>query len=438
MRITRIPKKRGSFRTICVPSEEEKKALRALLPELHKLQVSLCGPEVHGFFHARSSVTNALRHVNKAYTLCFDLKDFFDTVTRDAATAAFSDFRLDKWNICFVNGIAMQGLPTSPMIANIAARLLDSMILTVLLRVPGAVYTRYADDLTISYDQAEYTDTIKEIITESVTGAGFELAAHKTCLYEAKAGYRKVTGISVGPEGIRPTRESRRKLRAALHQNNTESARGLTEWCLLKPPLATVDRFAKFCAFYGLPQRRVSAKTIMPNPALRSNMDIVYSSDPVTMMCVATLQYGVPKALRPENKMRTLYNWAISPNVCLAGRGSRSAPPIVLGSALDIASHTVTFIVDTPEDGMVALPSSCRGYNARHIRYGLDSLGIRTALTTKEIVHLESRGHTNRLKEVNVTIKRVLGATYAPPGVTITSNKNGTSNVRFFIERPVG
>ncbi len=70
----------------------------------------------------------------------------------------------------------------------------------------------------------------------AVTGSGFKLAEHKTKLYAAACGYRIITGIAVGPDHIRSTRRSRRKLRAARHNQIEHKIQGHEEWGRLKQP----------------------------------------------------------------------------------------------------------------------------------------------------------------------------------------------------------
>ena len=125
MRVIKIPKRDGTFRTVVAPTGEEKGLLRAYI---HSLQVvaNIKCPRgvVHGFWPGRSPVTNAMFHVGYQYTACFDLKDFFDTVTREMVTGIIPDYMLNTIK-ALSGGIATQGLPTSPVIANIAAAKMD-------------------------------------------------------------------------------------------------------------------------------------------------------------------------------------------------------------------------------------------------------------------------------------------------------------------------
>jgi hypothetical protein len=235
MRVFSISKRNGKRRTIYAPNDSEKESLRGLLPQLNAaaMAADVAGVQ-HGFQPGRSPVTNALRHVGYTYTLSFDLENFFESVTAQQVPEEFRDPQ------CFPDGAARQGLPTSPPLANLAAAAMDAEILS---RNPRGrfvnqrfVYTRYADDLTFSFNEERLIGTLKRIVPEIVQRHGFAINASKTKLQCAAAGLRHVTGIAVGERGIQPTREIKRRLRAARHQRNTAEARGLLEWCRLRIP----------------------------------------------------------------------------------------------------------------------------------------------------------------------------------------------------------
>lgn len=279
MRLVKIPKKSGGHRTICVPSREQKQTLRAQIPSLQRLVRQLCDLEiVHGFAEMRSPVTNALKHVGYEYTLAFDLADFFDSVMPgQLGGIGWCAAHLCDPDQYFHDCVARQGLPTSPMLANLAARNMDREIASALVRFgtrpPRAVYTRYADDLTISFDAPALRNQLLRDIPKIANNHGFEVNSKKTRVQCARAGRRIITGIAVGDDGIYPTRATKRKLRAALHNAKAgrvkhfprrqwsryvghcrergvrpmpqrawlrrwlnERVRGLEEWCKLKPP----------------------------------------------------------------------------------------------------------------------------------------------------------------------------------------------------------
>lgn len=251
MRIQTIRKKNGSPRLIYCPNPEEKAALRKLLPDLNAAALAADKHGVaHGFMPGRSAVTNAMAHRGHAYSLSFDLADWFDTVklhhlgTTKVGGWVLTTDRDRVLSICFVDGAARQGLPTSPAIANIAAAPMDAEIMA--LRVRGRVgwnfdvYTRYADDLTFSFEREGTARWLMRVIPEIVERHGFKINPNKTRLQCAHAGRRMITGVGVDA-GIHPPRYIKRKIRAAAHRMgrnpwSRNHHHGLSEWARLRPP----------------------------------------------------------------------------------------------------------------------------------------------------------------------------------------------------------
>jgi len=232
MVICEIRKKSGGLRTIYKPSYREKAELRALLSQLNKIARQLCPDCVHGFMPDRNVVTNAASHIGYQFTLCMDLSDFFDTVTEWHVGNILGSNYCEK---VLVDGAARQGLPTSPAVSNIAAAAMDCLILTYIH--DDDVYTRYADDLTISSNNWSRIDGYRSVVEAFAKQYRFRVNAKKTRLQCACNGRRIITGVGVDDRHVYPTRRVKRKLRAAEHQQrNSSSARGLREWCRLKTP----------------------------------------------------------------------------------------------------------------------------------------------------------------------------------------------------------
>ena len=242
MHITRIQKRPGVYRTIYCPNASEKRTCHRYLPQLNQKAIHTDKHGVaHGFMPGRSIITNALAHVGDwQITLSFDFENFFDTVLDTPDLRATLDARIGTssrqapaqpiaYSDFFPDGAARQGLPTSPAIANIAAAPFDDAVMTLCAKLtpkrrllgnkgPAFVYTRYADDLSFSCNSEAVAARLLEEIPNLATAHGFTINAAKTRRQHAKAGLRHVTGIAVSPTGIQPSREHRRKLRAASHQ----------------------------------------------------------------------------------------------------------------------------------------------------------------------------------------------------------------------------
>lgn len=325
MKFARIPKRNGTWRIICVPEPELKARLRARLGALEDKARKACPPSVcHGFTRRRSPVTNALAHVGHAYTITMDLKDFFDSITPAMLSKKLPR---DEVRECLIDPgdgrgpRPLQGLPTSPAVANLAAADMDRAILRAVERAKlQIVYTRYADDLALSYDDPTATAWIMREIPMIARRCGFRIAPHKTRLMSAHAGRRIITGVAVGEHGIYPTREIKRRLRAARHQSAARKAAGLAEWAALKlpkerpntpPPDAALvalrfqrqseaERLAKYWRLGQLPR--------MPEtpPELEvTDGDFIITRDPVYILGMSTYTTGWTSCMRqPEGQYR--------------------------------------------------------------------------------------------------------------------------------------
>ena len=281
MKTIQIPKGSGGFREVCCPSPKRKAALRREIPRLQHIVRQVCDLNiVHGFAELRSPVTNARKHVRFIYTLSMDLKDFFDSVNFVTHFKTGNVIGPASKSL-FYHGVAKQGLPTSPILANIAAAPMDKEILAL----DGGhdagcadidlhfTYSRYADDLTFSFNSLSLAEVLTRRVTEIAAKYNFTVNPAKTTLQDATRGRRIITGVAVDDKGIYPTRATKRKLRAArsnlrhelvkvfprrqwtkykktcayhgrkpmpkgrwLRRWLWQRVKGLAEWCALKPP----------------------------------------------------------------------------------------------------------------------------------------------------------------------------------------------------------
>jgi RNA-directed DNA polymerase len=172
------PRRRGHFRLIESPKPKLKAIQRRILHEL--LDTIPPHPAVHGFRSGRSILTYAAPHAGRRIVLRFDLRDSFPAVWPARVHALFrtagyphqvarlltglctSRVPPDAWDQrpdpragdaslgnCLLARHLPQGAPTSPALANLCCRRLDSR-LHGLARSVQASYTRYADDLAFS------------------------------------------------------------------------------------------------------------------------------------------------------------------------------------------------------------------------------------------------------------------------------------------------
>jgi len=228
-----IPKKGGKFRKIVAPDAELKQALRAELPDLNKYfekysKMFGVRNQIHGFVHKRNVKSAAKEHIGYPHTIMMDISAFFDTVTREDIP-----YSLRKDIMFHKEGYTPQGFPTSPVLANIAVVPIMSKIKRNLNQVIGKgqyAITIYADDIQVSIKTKEVIASVIDVVTKEFTDGGFSINKRKTRVRHAQYGYRRILGINVGDKVLQPTRKTLRKLRAAKHQKNSNSAGGLASW----------------------------------------------------------------------------------------------------------------------------------------------------------------------------------------------------------------
>lgn len=245
----KIPKKKGGERSIAAPKSKLKAAQRAILEKiLSKIRIS---DQAHGFLKGKSVVTGAEVHLKQPEMLInMDLEDFFPTITFERVLGMFKAFGYSGYisslfaMICTycermeieVKGrtkyvatsgrILPQGSPASPMITNIICRDLD-VRLNGLAKCFGFVYTRYADDMSFSINEAS---DLKEgrfcgLVSKIVSEEGFKINKEKT-RYLRKNNCQSITGIVVNNDQLAVRKKWVKKFRAAIYNATKQKKAG--------------------------------------------------------------------------------------------------------------------------------------------------------------------------------------------------------------------
>jgi retron-type reverse transcriptase len=228
-----IEKANGSKRSIAAPRAPLRKVQRALLRAI--LDKVPLHDAAHGFVKGRSTVTNAKPHERAALVVKLDLVDFFPTMHFRRVRGVFNQLGYslkvahllaslctyrpvidggEDGKIIAWPGILPQGAPTSPALANITCRRMDAR-LAALAKKSGARYTRYADDLTFSFDAEPKTlGRFLWWVDQICQQEGFSENARKRRILRKKA-QQRVTGIVVN-SGLFIPRRDRHRFRAVL------------------------------------------------------------------------------------------------------------------------------------------------------------------------------------------------------------------------------
>ncbi|MBI5864980.1 MAG: RNA-directed DNA polymerase [Planctomycetes bacterium] len=230
-----VPKKSGGLRVIAAP----KKRLKAIQLRILREILDNVPPSsaAHGFVRGRDVLSNATPHVGKTLVVNFDLVDFFGHIAYPRVVGVFRRIgygkEVSRWLACLCTHQpkpprgrghdregrrrhAVQGAPSSPAIANLAAWRLDARLCGLARRFQ-CTYTRYADDLTFSGDEPfkrslrRFLPLVRRIV------AAERFALHRRKMRFARASRRQeVTGVVVNRKtNIR--RADFDRLKAILH-----------------------------------------------------------------------------------------------------------------------------------------------------------------------------------------------------------------------------
>ena len=205
-----IRKKSGGVREIRAPYPSLK-TIQLWIYEyvLKKQYIHGCA---HGFTQRKSIVTNAKKHVGNKCLLKLDLKDFFPSIKINKVVQVFKNIGYTStvsWllaSICCLDEELPQGAPTSPILSNIIAKMMDKRLYR-LAKEYGYSYTRYADDLSFSGD--EIPVAFIKYATNIIEDCGFIVNHKKVRLYKEHDN-KILTGIALKNGVIKLPREKRR------------------------------------------------------------------------------------------------------------------------------------------------------------------------------------------------------------------------------------
>jgi RNA-directed DNA polymerase len=264
-----IPKRTGGMRTITAPDPPTKVLQRRLL---HRVLARLAAhPAVRGFEEGHSIATHALEHASRAVVVRMDIRDFFPS-TSDQRVLAY--FRRIGWNQqaaqCLVKlttyqGGLPQGAPTSPRLSNLVNYRLDARLAAVAAKCAATLhnqftkherprpasaclsinYSRYADDLTFSFDADDH-QTVQAVIwltQKIVEDEGYRLHTKKKLRIMRRHDRQIVTGLVVN-QRVQLPRARRRWLRSVEHhlatgKPATLNAAQLHGWRMLEQMIHT-------------------------------------------------------------------------------------------------------------------------------------------------------------------------------------------------------
>ncbi len=261
-----IRKRSGGVRPIAAPLPELKSLQRRLLRRL--LNGLKTHPAATGFTRGQSFVSNARRHEGRAVVIHFDIKDFFPSIP---AQRVRRYFRKIGWNrpaanlltrLCTWQDRLPQGAPTSPRLSNLVNYRLDARLAGLADKYHG-VYTRYADDITISlaaddWDLRPLIATALKIIREE----GYRPHVRKKFDVRRRHQRQEVTGLVVNRRA-NLSRRTRRWLRAVAHRSQQyyadRAAASASAWQPRKRPTLSPEQLAGWQALQQMIERQAAS-----------------------------------------------------------------------------------------------------------------------------------------------------------------------------------
>lgn len=242
-----IDKKGGGFRKISAP-RYFLKSIQYWLKDylLHSLRVH---DACHAFQVGRSIITNAERHVGHEFVGNIDIRDFFGSITQPNIEALLIGHGIGERlantvsRLVTLEGSLPQGAPTSPALSN--AYLLEFDIeFSEYCSSRGLVYTRYADDLTISgATKSKVFDAIEQC-RRVLRPYQLNLKEEKTRI-ASKYSCQSVTGIVVN-EKLQPPRKFRKKVRAIFHNADLSPSSYVSKVEILRGYYGYLNAFPEF------------------------------------------------------------------------------------------------------------------------------------------------------------------------------------------------
>lgn len=232
-----IPKRSGGLRRIDAPNDDLMTALRLLKSIFENDFKALYHTSAFAYVKGRSTLDAVKRHqANESKWFGkYDLSNFFGSTTLDyvmhmfSMVFPFSEVIKNKYgeaelrtalDLCFLNGGLPQGTPISPLITNIMMIPVDYKLANAFrdFNKQRYIYTRYADDFTISSKYSFNFREVEKLIVDTLAefGAPFTIKSEKT-RYGSSAGRNWNLGVMLNKDNqITVGHQRKREFQAML------------------------------------------------------------------------------------------------------------------------------------------------------------------------------------------------------------------------------
>lgn len=222
-----IPKKKGGFRTINIPTLHLKSIQKKINSRIFS---NVVYPEyLFGGIKERDYVKNAAQHAGCKALIALDVKDFYPSISLNAVKDIFQYFfRFPRdvaellGKLCCLNERVPQGACTSSHLANLSLQE-NEYHFAQYCKNKGWTYTRLLDDISVSSKEVFQQKDVDAIISKAkavLAGARLKLNNKKTRIL-SKANpvdLMEVTGLWLNRGRPRAHRSDRNAIRSEVYQ----------------------------------------------------------------------------------------------------------------------------------------------------------------------------------------------------------------------------
>ena len=223
-RTVHISKSGGRHRILEIPDAATMLLQRRILRRL--LNALRSHPMACGFEKYASIVDAALPHQGKRVVVKMDIRRFFESTTADRVQAWFEQI---GWRpeaaallvkLTTSSGHLPQGAPTSPRLSNLVNSPMDEGLSCLAQQYKGS-YSRYADDITISFDltRGRRVRGVIQVARRILRSYGYTMHGGRKLKVLRRHQQQSVLGLVVNSKVALP-RKTRRWLRAVRHNRS--------------------------------------------------------------------------------------------------------------------------------------------------------------------------------------------------------------------------
>ena len=259
-----IRKKTGGTRKLLIPNDELKDTQKSFAEFINQRFKKKMHPACHSYRKHKSILSNAIAHLSCSVLVKLDIKDYFQSITFEQVKNTLElglnsidfhpefDFIVEygKDNLTNIQGYLgtkeaqevlkklvysdnglPQGAPTSPVISNLVLSNFDKEVYALVTSLNGA-YTRYSDDITISFkeDSSQKVAQVIKFVEAKLAENGFKLNKKKGKINVLRPHQaQRICGVTINSGKPTISRKQRRLIRAAQHNAKQSKPTTFTE-----------------------------------------------------------------------------------------------------------------------------------------------------------------------------------------------------------------